>query len=315
MQVTRSGPVLGAEVADLALTPDLGQTQIDELLSALAHHEVLVFRNQEMSAEEQLAFGRRLGELVISPFSPNADDAPELIVLDYGVDSRPLTDIWHADETYRATPPKITMLKAVISPELGGDTMFCSMRAVYAGLSDRMQRHIAGLTARHGFGRFRSLAGHDAERLQRLHEVELTMPHPNHPVVAVHPDTGQKVLYVNRHFTERINELPEDESRAILEFLLAQTARPEFQLRVSWQPGTIVMWDNRSVQHYAGHDYWPQRRRMERVTIAGSAPVGDSDDATVVVERTPVPDVVLDTSQLTGGAESELVAPTRQLDR
>lgn len=113
----------------------------------------------------------------------------------------------------------------------------------------------------------------------------MAMPHPNHPVVTVHPATGHKVLYVNRHFTERVTE---DEGRAILEFLLGQTARPEFQLRVSWQPGTIVMGDNCSVQHYAGHDYWPQRGRMERVTVAGQAPVGDCEASGVVVGRTPV---------------------------
>lgn len=314
MEVTRIGPAFGAEVSDLDLAGELSDGQIADLTATLARHEVLVFRDQEMSAQQQLSFGRRLGDLVVSPFSPNADDAPELILLDYGAEGRgPLTDIWHADETYRPAPPKITMLKAVISPELGGDTMFCSMRAAYAGLSDRMQRHIGGLTALHGFGRFQSLAGDDPERVRRRHEVELELPHPNHPVVTVHPETGHKVLYVNRHFTERINELPEDEGRAILEFLLAQTARPEHQLRVSWQPGTIVMWDNRSVQHYAGHDYWPQRRRMERVTVAGQPPTGDGESASVAVGRAPVTGVSLDSSGAEGDAA--LSAPTRQYDR
>ena len=313
MRVTRIGPVFGAEVSEVALTADLTDEQLADLTAALARHEVLVFREQQITAQQQLDFGRRLGELVVSPFSPNADDAPELIILDYGVDNKPRTDIWHADETYRPEPPKITILKAVISPELGGDTMFCSMRAAYAGLSDRMQRHIAGLTALHGFGRFQHLVSQDPARVRLLHEVEMAFPHPNHPVVTVHPETGHKVLYVNRHFTERINELPEDEGRAILEFLLNQTARPEFQLRVAWQPGTIVMWDNRSVQHYAGHDYWPQRRRMERVTIAGHAPIGDGESAEVSVQRTPVTDVSLDTSDPDAGPS--LKAPTREIDR
>lgn len=313
MHVTRIGPVFGAEVSGIALTEDLSDAQVSDLTTALARHEVLVLRDQQITAQQQLEFGRRLGELVISPFSPNADDAPELIVLDYGPDNKPLTDIWHADETYRPEPPKVTILKAVISPELGGDTMFCSMRAAYAGLSDRMQRHIAGLTALHGFGRFQSLSRHDPERVRLLHVVEIAFPHPNHPVVSVHPETGHKVLYVNRHFTERINELPEDEGRAILEFLLMQTGRPEYQLRVAWQPGTIVMWDNRSVQHYAGHDYWPQRRRMERVTVAGDAPVGDGESGDVVLQREPVTDVAMDTSEIAGGPA--LAAPTRQVDR
>jgi taurine dioxygenase len=313
MLVTRVGPVFGAEVSEVNLAHGLTEDQINDLMAALAVHEVLVFHNQQMTALEQLGFGRRLGDLVVSPFSPNSDDAPELVVLDYGTEGRPRTDIWHADETYRPEPPKITVLKAVISPELGGDTLFCSMRAAYAGLSDRMQCHIAGLTALHGFGRFRSLIDRDPERVRRLHEVEMAMPHPNHPVVAVHPDTGHKVLYVNRHFTERINELPEDEGRVILEFLLGQTARPEFQLRVSWQPGTIVMWDNRSVQHYAGHDYWPQRRRMERVTVAGHAPIGDGEASEVFVGQTPVTEVVLDASG--GVLDVSFKTPTRQLDR
>jgi len=313
MKATRIGPVFGAEVSEVDLAATHDDAEIAQLMALLARHEVLVFRDQTVTASQQLALGRRLGDLVVSPFSPNDDDAPELIVLDYGQEKRPLTDIWHADETYRPEPPKITMLRAVIVPELGGNTQFCSMRAAYDGLSDRMQQMIAGLTAVHGFGRFQSLAGHDPDRIRLLHEVELKFPHPSHPVVAVHPETGHKVLYVNRHFTERINELPEGEGRAILEFLLAQTARPEFQLSVSWQVGTIVMWDNRSVQHYAGHDYWPQRRRMERVTIAGQAPVPDGESSEVTVERHPVLDVRLDTSD--DGSGTPFKEATRQLDR
>ncbi|MFT5530987.1 MAG: taurine dioxygenase [Candidatus Poriferisodalaceae bacterium] len=310
MEIRRLGPVFGAELTGIDLGGDLDDEDVAAIETALAENGVIVFRAQELASAQQLDLGRRFGELVVSPFSPNADDAPEVIVLDYGAEGRaPLTDIWHADETYRPAPPKFTMLKSVISPELGGDTMFCSMKAAYAGLSDRMQAHIAGLTALHGFGRFQSLAGSDPERVARRHQVELDLPHPNHPVVAVHPVTGHKVLYVNRHFTERINELPEDEGRAILEFLLQQTARPEHQLRVSWQPGTVVMWDNRSVQHYAGHDYWPQRRRMERVTIAGTRPIGDGESAQVTVERTAVIGVSA------GEADSALSVPTREYDR
>jgi taurine dioxygenase len=291
---TRTGPVIGAEVSDIDLS-DTSASEIRTIADGLAEHEVLVFRGQPISSESQLDFGRQFGELVVSPFSPAAANAPELIVLDYSADSPArLTDIWHADETYRPCPPKITILKSVITPELGGDTMFCSMRAAYDGLSDRMQAHIAGLTAHHGFGRFSKLLAADPDGMARLHEVEGRFPHPQHPVVALHPDTGRKVLYVNRHFTEHINELPEDEGRAILALLLDRTARPEHQLRVTWQPGTVVMWDNRSVQHYAPHDYWPQRRRMERVTVAGSAPIPDGDSGQVSSRRVEVQNVSMD---------------------
>ena len=309
MRIERLGPVFGAQIHELSLHPDMGDAELAAVEAALAEHEVLVIRDQLLSSDEQLALGRRFGELVVSPFSPNADDAPELIVLDNHPDrAAPLTDIWHADETYRPEPPRLTMLKAVVVPELGGDTMFASMRAAYEGLSDRMRTHIAGLTARHGFGRFDELAGSAPDARRRLHEVELAVPHPDHPVVAVHPATGRRVLYVNRHFTERINELPDDEGRAILEFLIARTAVPEVQLRVSWEVGTVVMWDNRSVQHYAPYDYFPQRRRMERVTVAGAAPIPDGDGGEVTVDRIEVP----------GVARAEVVddaGPTRQFER
>ncbi len=309
MKLTRIGPVFGAEVHDVDLTAIARDGRAPELDAALAEHEVLVIRDQPISAEDQLAFGRCFGELVVSPFSPNAAEAPELIVLDYSRDSPArLTDIWHADETYRPAPPKITILKAVLTPELGGDTMFCSMRAAHGGLSDRMQRHIAGLTAHHGFGRFARMLAADAAGVARLHEVEQRFPHPSHPVVTIHPVTGRKVLYVNRHFTEHINELPEDEGRAILGLLLDQTARPEHQLRVTWQPGTVVMWDNRSVQHYAPHDYWPQRRRMERVTVAGDPPVGDGEAGDVSWQRVTVDGVAIDD-------RDDLAAPKRPHER
>lgn len=310
MEIVRLGPVFGAEIRGLDLSPALTETELAHLEAALAEHEVLVFRDQDLSAEDQLELGRRFGELVISPFSPNADAAPELIVLDNHPNRpAPLTDIWHADETYRPTPPRLTMLKALVVPELGGDTMFASMRAAYEGLSDRMRGLIEGLTARHGFGRFDRKLASSPEARQRLHDVEMQFPHPNHPVVAVHPVTGRRILYVNRHFTEYINELPDDEGRAILELLLTRTLTAEVQLRVSWDVGTIALWDNRSVQHYAPYDYYPQHRRMERVTVAGSAPIAAGEAASVTVERIEVDGVV------PAAAPEGDAAPTREFER
>src|SRR5690606_31058572 len=142
---------------------------------------------------------------------------------------------------------------------------------------ERMKSFISGLTATHDFGRFQSLFPNTQESLDRLHQIELQYPHPSHPVVRMHPETGNPVIYVNRHFTKKINELPEDEGRALLEFLLTRPSLPEIQLRVGWRPNTLVIWDNRSVQHYALHDYYPQRRRMQRVTISGGVPIADAD--------------------------------------
>ena len=289
MRLERLGPILGAEITDLDLGEITASNGFNEINDLINQHEVLVIRDQHLSADQQLTFGRLFGELAISPFSPRSATRPELIVLETNARSKqPLTDIWHSDETYKLEPPKLTILKALISPRLGGDTMFCSMRAAFNFLSDRMQGYLSGLTALHGFGRFRDLFETD---LATLHEIEGRFPRANHPVVTLHPETSAPVLYVNRHFTERINEIPDEESRSILEFLLQQTARPEIQLRVKWEPGTVVIWDNRSVQHYAPADYWPQRRRMERVTIEGQQPIPASKNNRVVHYRIEVDDV------------------------
>ena len=275
MHIEPMGPVLGAYIHDLQLE-DMDDVQFAKLRHALVEFEVLVLRDQDLSVEGHMALGRRFGELTVSPFSPNADAAPELIVLDNdGANAKPLTDIWHSDETFRATPPLATILRARIVPRFGGNTMFASMTAAYESLSERMRVYLSGLTAVHGFGRFGELLRADPERRAMLHRVENENPMPHHPVVRVHPESSRKAIFVNPHFTARINDVPEDESRALLDYLFSRALMPELQLRVSWAPDTVVMWDNRSVQHYAPNDYLPQRRRMERVTIRGDTPTGD----------------------------------------
>lgn len=291
MKVKRLGPIFGAEVEGVDLRRPVDDDTINSLKSSLYEHEVLVVRDQELSGEDMKALGRAFGDLWANPFSPARTDSPELIIFD-NHDSNPpaLTDVWHADETYREAPPAVTMLHSLIAPALGGGTMFVSMRAAYETLSDRMKVLISGLTARHDFGRFDGLFPDVPEARKPLHEIELRFPHPSHPVVRIHPMTGKPVIYVNSHFTQRINELPEDEGKAILDFLLSRTSIPEIQLRIDWRPGTLVIWDNQSVQHYALHDYYPQRRRMQRVTISGERPVGDAPSPGKMAQRIVVKD-------------------------
>jgi taurine dioxygenase len=269
---------IGAEVRGAHLGR-LDEAAFRILHDALARYEVLVFRRQDITLEEQMAFGARFGPLSVHPFSPNLDDKPEVIVLDYSADHPAArTDIWHADETFRPNPPMATLLRARVVPERGGDTCFASMTAAYRGLSERMQRHIHGLEALHDFKPFRSLFGNTPEHRRRLRELEDEFPNPRHPVVRVHPVSGRRALYVNAQFTLRIRDLKEDESSALLGFLYAQASVPEYQLRVKWEVDTVVLWDNRSVQHYAPHDYYPQRRTMERITVTGEVPVGVSGE-------------------------------------
>jgi taurine dioxygenase len=290
-ETIRLGGNIGAEIRGLDLRKPLSPQQFEALHAVFVRHEVLVFRDQDISLEEQMAFAQRFGELSIHPFSPNLDDKREVIVLDYSADNPPaLTDQWHSDETFRLAPPAATLLRAKVVPEFGGDTLFASMTAAYTGLSERMKQYIHGLEAIHDFKPWRHLFTSSEAHQARLRELEREFPNPSHPVVRVHPVTGRRLINVNAQFTTKIKGLKDEESQMILQYLYGRAQIPEFQLRVKWQPNTMVMWDNRSTQHYAPHDYYPQRRTMNRVTVGGDAVIGVSGPYTPEAGVEPLPD-------------------------
>ena len=269
--VLREGRHLAAEIGGVDLSRSLDDAEFTAVHRAFLEHEVLIFRDQAIDSAQFLAFGQRFGELTVHPFSPNLNDAPELIVLD---NLPSLTDIWHSDETFRETPPMATMLRTTITPALGGDTMFASMTAAYEGLGDRTQQLISGLEGIFDFKPFRTLFGNSADDHRRLRELEEQYPLRNHPIVRLHPESGRKGIFANRQFTIGIDGMKESESGPLLAMLFDQANRPEYQYRLRWRPNTIAFWDNRAVQHYAVHDYYPQRRRMERVSLKGDVPFG-----------------------------------------
>lgn len=278
IQVKRINQNIGAEISNVDLSQPLSDSDFEVIYNAWIAHEVIVFRDQDISVDAQIAFGQRFGKLTIHPFSPNMDDRREVIVLDnHNANPPALTDQWHSDETFRAVPPTGTILRSVISPAVGGDTLFSSMTAAFAGLSPRMQHYLSGLTAVHDFKPFRTLFANRPEKRAQLRQMEDDYPNPSHPVVRQHPVSSRPILNVNPQFTSRINDLPADESEMLLNFLYAQAKKPEYQLRVKWQPHMMVMWDNRSTHHYASHDYYPQRRRMLRITVEGEAPLAIAD--------------------------------------
>jgi taurine dioxygenase len=252
----------------------------------------MIFREQEITSDQLMAFGRRFGELTVHPFSPNDADAPQLIKFRNDETNVPFgTDVWHSDETFRAEPPMATVLCAKEVPAIGGDTMFVSMSAAFDGLSDCMQHFISGLEAIHDIKPFRVLFGGGEEDRRSLQRFELLYAPQAHPVVRIHPVSGRKVLFVNPQFTIAIKGMDERESRSLLDTLFHQALIPEYQFRHHWQPHTMAMWDNRSTQHYAVHDYYPQRRYMERVTIRGGAVTGvaPADPASVRKAKFLVP--------------------------
>lgn len=283
--VRRVGVNLGAEISGIDLRQPMLDAQFEAISQALVDNELIIFRDQDISSEQLIAFGRRFNELTVHPFAPNeGKDAPYLIKFRNDETTPPFgTDVWHSDETFRAEPPMATVLVAKEVPAVGGDTMFASMTAAYEGLSDKMQQYISGLYAIHDMKPFRPLFGKSPEERRKLQDFELKYPPVLHPVVRVHPVSGRKALFVNPQFTLAIDGMEENESRALLTTLFQQALVPEYQFRHHWEPHTIAMWDNRSTQHYAVHDYYPQRRYMERVTVKGGPVQGleCADPATV----------------------------------
>lgn len=270
INVEQINSFLGAEVTGVNLAGGIDDTDVSTLETALAEHQVLVFRDQSMTGEELMALGEKFGPLSVHPFSPNDEKSPALILFKNDENTPPWgTDVWHSDETFRKVPPLGTMLHALDVPKFGGDTMFTSMTAAFEGLSDRMQHFLSGLEAYHDFIVFKALFGDTAERRAKLLEYEQDYPPALHPVVAEHPVTGKKLIFVNPQFTVKIKGMGAPESQQLLNQLYDLTKVPEYQYRHHWTNNTLVFWDNRSTQHYAVHDYFPKKRYMQRVTISG----------------------------------------------
>ena len=269
IQVTPLTARIGAEISGIDLNQPLGNRQFQEVHDALMEHQVIFFRDQPLTVDQHKDFGRRFGELHIHPGSPPPDGHPEILIVHADENSKRVAgERWHTDVSCDAEPPMGSILHLWTVPEAGGDTLFSSMYAAWDGLSDRMQAYLEGLTATHSGehvyrGRYNSGNYDDAGRVY---------PRSTHPVVRTHPVTGRKSLYVNRTFTTRINELPGEESKAVLAFLYDHCEKPDFQVRFKWRPDSVAFWDNRCVQHLAIWDYYPQVRSGYRVTIKGDRP-------------------------------------------
>jgi taurine dioxygenase len=271
-EVDPIGPTLGAEIRGLDLRQPLSAETFRAFETVLIEHKVIYLRDQPITTAQHVALGRRFGELEVHPFRPEGE-FPEIMVLDNHKDNPVLsTDIWHSDTTFRECPTRYSILRCLEIPRTGGDTLWADMCAAYDGLSAPLKNIVDGLEAVHDFKNFRALFTNSEQDRQRLRQMEALYPNPTHPVVRTHPVTGRKALYVNRQFTLRITGLKERESQALLELLYEQAHIPEYQFRLRWKPHTIALWDNRSTQHYAANDYYPNRRHMERVAVMGDRP-------------------------------------------
>jgi taurine dioxygenase len=269
---------LGAEIGNVSLADAaVDDALFAEIRALWLEHKVLFFRDQDITRAEHVAFARRFGQLEDHPVAGSDPDHPGLVRI-YKTPDKPndrYENAWHCDATWREAPPLGCVLRCVECPPVGGDTMWANMALAYDRLPAEVKRAIAGLRARHSIEASFGAAMPEAKRLA-LHA---QFPDAEHPVVRTHPETGEKILFVNgfaTHFTnfhtpERVRYGQDYAPGAaqLLHYLVAQAAIPEHQVRFRWKKNSVAFWDNRCTQHYAVMDYAPCHRKMERAGIVG----------------------------------------------
>lgn len=263
-------PAIGAELIGVDLR-EVDDTLIAEVRAALLAYKVVFFRDQQITRDQHIAFAHAFGELEVHPATPRDQPDPEVLRIAHGPGSRGQENNWHSDVTWRAEPSLGSILRAIELPDVGGDTLFANMNLAYEDLDEDLKEQLCGLIAVHDIARvFARRLNKDATA---LHE---KFPPQEHPVIRTHPETGERILYVNVAFTDHIKGMDPAESDTLLELLYRTASRPEYQCRFRWTPGAMAFWDNRACQHYAASDYFPAVRVMERVTIAGDRPYFDA---------------------------------------
>jgi len=273
LRIHRSLGALGATVTGLDLDRPLSAATLQALRRALAEHQVLGIHGQDISHAAHRDLGAGLGPLLRHPAYPTVPGYPDIMVLDNDREQPSKITEWHVDMSFTARPPLGSILVGRILPATGGDTLFASLAAAWDDLPAAMQERLAGLTATHSLAHgFRDSLAEPGGR-ERLQPALDANPDVVHPLVRRHPDSGRRVLYYSATFMRRINGVSESESTDLLAFLHRHTTQDKYVLRFRWAEQSIAFWDNRAVMHVPVNDYWPQRRRMERVTIedAGAA--------------------------------------------
>ena len=273
IQIRKASGSLGAFVTGVSLkdiaTSDAVYRAVRELL---VQHEVLFFRDQEQIPSVFAAFAQAFGEVLDHPAYATVAEAPDVQILESTPENPSKIEAWHSDMTFMPRPPSFTLLQGQIIPPFGGDTLWASATAAFDALSPQMQAFLLPLQAVNDFrqGFRESLA--EPGGAERLAPAIAENPPMIHPLIRTHPESGRKAIYVNALFTTHIVGLPSKESAALLDFLYRHVVAEEHTVRLSWQPGTVAIWDNRSTQHKPVNDFFPQHRLMHRVTLTGDQP-------------------------------------------
>ena len=264
-EIEKTQSCLGAYVKGLDLSKSFSERTLGELKNALSDNEVLFFRNQNITHEDHKRLASSFGLMQTHPAYPTIDGFPEITILENDEKNPSKIEEWHTDMTFKKNPPLGSILIGKIIPETGGDTMFSSLSKAYDDLSQEWKEKLEKMNAIHSFEfGFKESLEEEGGR-QRLADALKENPPVSHPVIKQHPDTGRKVIYANRLFTSHIEG--DDAESSILNFLFDHIHQEKYQYRFSWENNSIAFWDNRSVLHKPVNDYWPQLRRMERITI------------------------------------------------
>jgi len=266
---------IGAEIAGVRLSSTLDDATFDAIQAALLRHKVLFFRNQDhLDDAAQEAFARRFGDTVAHPTVPPADGSAHLLELDSAHGAR--ANSWHTDVTFVDAYPKVSILRAVVIPPFGGDTVWANTATAYAHLPEPLRALADTLWALHtnAYDYASTHAHADDTQLKRYREVFTSSVYETeHPVVRVHPETGERTLVLG-HFVQKIKGLSSQDSAHLLQVLHEHVTRLENTVRWRWQQGDVAIWDNRATQHYAINDYGDARRVVRRATVHGDVPVG-----------------------------------------
>ena len=266
----------GVNLAEAVINDDL----FGEIKQALLAHKVLFLRDQEISKADHVAFAERFGQLEDHPVAGSDPEHPGLVCIYKDLHSPPdhYENAWHCDATWREAPPMGAVLRCLECPPVGGDTVWANMAQAYEDLPEHIKDQVDGLYARH------SIEASFGARMpiEKRHGLKAQYPDAEHPVVRKHPETGERILFVNSfatHFTNfhtaanvRYGQDYSPGASQLLNYLISRAAIPEYQVRWRWRPNSVAIWDNRCTQHYAVMDYWPAVRKMERAGIIGDKP-------------------------------------------
>ena len=277
--VERIAGSLGAEIEGVDLAQDLPEEVLAEIRQALLDNLVIFFRDQALTPERQLAFARRWGEIHLHPYMQGMEDHPEILeIVKTPADRKNFGGSWHSDQMFTAKPAMGTILYAKEVPSAGGDTLWTNQYLAYESLSEGMRRMLDPLRA---VSKGDNFSSHDGKTRKEYYADKIgmkvkdpgeTQTVTTHPLVRTHPETGRRALFIGGHVF-RFEDMTEQESRPLIDFLMQHSTRPEHTCRFRWRTGSLAFWDNRCTQHFAINDYPAETRIMHRITLCGDTPV------------------------------------------